>query len=176
MGIVSPQRVGEPVVNSLVWWLYGHGASFLRHITSPRQYTTSYLMNTNRQENVHEQIPFLYRLWIHQSQDGHRTPCTGGSGIVMPGTIQPDGREVDFSRWKESERMSTAWKFHANSATGWRTQTPLNMHAWKSLVACDVKRAVIASLKNALQPFSMSKSGLVPLSSRMDGCFWIADY
>ena len=34
----------------------------LRHITSPRQETTSSLMNTTKQEIVDEQLPFLYRL------------------------------------------------------------------------------------------------------------------
>jgi hypothetical protein len=129
--------------------------TILRHITSTRQETTSSLMNTTRQEIEYEQIPFLYRLWTHPVQDGPGTPGNASEGIVMPGPVQPDGREMDPDGWYKSAPVSTEWELHETPEAGRWAQAPVkrgpgsvstghfsfsdrkNDRDWKILIAID---------------------------------------
>ena len=45
--------------------------------------------------------------------------------MVMPGPVQPEGREMAFNRWGESARMPAERAVYDSSETEWRPQTPV---------------------------------------------------
>jgi len=76
-----------------------------RHITSTGQDTTTSLENTARQETADGKLPFLYRLQIHHNQDGAGTQWIGSERTIMPGPVQPEGREMDCRERGKPARM-----------------------------------------------------------------------
>ncbi len=45
--------------------------------------------------------------------------------MVMPGPVQPEGREMAFNRWGEPARMPAERAVYDSSETEWRPQTPV---------------------------------------------------